>query len=443
MKNNGRQKAVYMALCVLAAIVVWVFVDNFGSNGGPNIESKWFRDIPITYTSETVLTGRGMMLLDEGTDATVDLKLSGTRWDLALLDKDYIKVSADLSSVTRTGEQTVSPISVSYSYSYFYNVISREQQSPSTISINVAELYHKTVDVRCEITGNVADGYSAGELQMTPTEIEVRGDKADVDAVSYVKVTLDLGEGATAAVTGDLPVQFYDSRDRLMEDTSLQASSDTIQVTLPVYVTKELELTMDFIESPGARLSNVDWEIEPSTVLVSGPADVLNSMESIVLDDFVLADLGSTTNYSYAIPIPEGCENLSGVTRATLHISFQDMLRTSQATTNFRLVNAPEGRHVSILTARVVAILFGTSGEVSAVTEDDILVTADLADFGSAAGTYTVPAVVTVSGRDVGVAGTYQLRVTISDEAPDEPEGPEEPDAPPEENPDETGDEMT
>ena len=104
MKNNGRQKAVYMALCVLAAIVVWVFVDNFGSNGGPNIESKWFRDIPITYTSETVLTGRGMMLLDEGTDATVDLKLSGTRWDLALLDKDYIKVSADLSSVTRTGE---------------------------------------------------------------------------------------------------------------------------------------------------------------------------------------------------------------------------------------------------------------------------------------------------------------------------------------------------
>ena len=96
MKNNGRQKAVYMALCVLAAIVVWVFVDNFGSNGGPNIESKWFRDIPITYTSETVLTGRGMMLLDEGTDATVDLKLSGTRWDLALLDKEELDACAVL-----------------------------------------------------------------------------------------------------------------------------------------------------------------------------------------------------------------------------------------------------------------------------------------------------------------------------------------------------------
>ena len=126
-------------------------------------------------------------------------------------------------------------------------------RTPSTITINVAELYHKTVDVRCEITGNVAEGYSAGELQVSPTEIEVRGDQADVDAVSYAKVTLDLGEDATSTVTGELPVQFYDANDQLLENTSLQATEETIQVTLPVYVTKELQLTMDFVESAGAR----------------------------------------------------------------------------------------------------------------------------------------------------------------------------------------------
>ena len=185
------------------------------------------------------------------------------------------------------------------------------------------------MDVRCEITGNVAEGYSAGELQITPATLEVRGDQADVDALSYVKVDLDLGEDATAAVTKELPVRFYDDNDQLMEDTSLRATTDTIQVTLPVYVTRELRLTMDFQESAGARLRNVDWEIEPRTILVSGPAEVLDNMDSIVLDKFVLADMGSATNYSYAIPVPEGCENLSGVTRATLHISFKDMLRTT------------------------------------------------------------------------------------------------------------------
>ena len=445
MKSDGRQKALYIALCVLTSIVVWIFADNYGSDGSPVMYTKWFRDIPITYTGESVLTGRGMMLVEEGTDTTVDLQLRGSHWDLALLDSDYIRVTANLSDVTRTGEQTISSVITSYTYPYFSNSnITRRQQDPSTITINVAELYHKTVDVRCEITGNVAEGYSAGEVQISPTEIEIRGEKADVDAVSYAKVTLDLGDGATSAVSAELPVQFYDVGGRLIEDTSLQASEETIQVTLPVYVTKELRLTMDFVESPGARLSNVDWEIEPSTILVSGPADVLNGMDSIVLDSFIIENLGTTTNHSYAIPVPEGCENLSGVTRATLRISFRDMMRTSLATGNFRILNEPTDRHVTVQTAQVVAILFGTAEDVAAVEPDDITVTVDLADFGTAVGTYSVPAEVTVSGSDVGVSGTYQVRVTISDTPPAVvPEEPEGPDASGEENPDETGDETT
>ena len=440
MKSNRRQKAFYMALCVLAAIVVWIFVDNYGTNGGPVTHTKWFRDVPITYTGETVLTDRGLMLLEENTVATVDLEMEGTMWDLALLDKDYIKVTADLSNVSRTGVQTVTSVIYSYTEDYFRQRISVNDRNPSTITINVAELYHKTVDVRCEITGNVAEGYSAGELQVSPTEIEVRGDQADVDAVSYAKVTLDLGEDATSTVTGDLPVQFYDENDQLLEDTSLQTTEETIQVTLPVYVTKELRLTMDFQESAGARASNVTYEIEPSTILVSGPAEVLNSMDSIVLDTFDLASLGSTTNYSYAIPIPEGCENLSGVTRATLRISFRDMQRTTVTATNFILQNAPDGRDVNLLTEQLAVSIFGTSGNVEAITGDDILVTVDLADFGSAVGTYTVPAEVTVLGRDVGVSGgPYRVRVTISEQTADQPA---EPDVPAGENPD-TGDETT
>ena len=440
MKSNGGQKALYIGLCMLAAVVVWIFADNYGTDGSPITYEKWFRDIPITYTSETVLTGRGLMLLEEGTDATVDLKMQGSHWDLALLDSDYIRVTVDLSDVTRTGEQTVSSILVSFTYPYFNGRITRTQQSPSPITLNVAELYHKTVDVRCEITGNVAEGYSAGELQISPETLEVRGDKADVDAVSYVKVTLDLGENATSTVERELPIQFYDADGRLMEDSSLRTTEENIDVTLPVYVTKELQLTMDFHASPGARMSNVTWRIDPATILVSGPADVLNNMDAIVLDDFTLADLGSTTNYSYAIPVPEGCENLSGVTRATLTISFNDMLRTTVGTSNFRLVNEPADRHVTVQTEQLAAIIFGTTADVSAVTGEDIQVTVDLADFGSAVGTYTVPAEVTVPGRDVGVTGSYQVRVTISDTPEEEPQEPEGPDQ--EENPD-TGDETT
>lgn len=440
MKSNPKQKALYLTLCILAAIVVWIFVDNYGNNGGPNIKTKWFRDVPVTYTGETVLTERGFMLLDEGTVTTVDLEMRGTMIDLAMLDKDYIRVTVDLSNVSRTGVQTVTSVIYGYTEEYFRQNVTVSDRTPSTITINVAELYHKTVDVRCELTGNVAEGYSAGELQINPTQIEVRGDQADVDAVSYAKVTLDLGEDATSTVTEDLPIQFYDANDQLLEDTSLQTTEETIRVTLPVYVTRELMLTMDFRESAGARMSNVTWRIEPETILVSGPAEVLNNMDSIVLDEFDLASLGSTTNYSYAIPIPEGCENLSGVTRATLRIAFNDLQRSTVTASNFILTNAPEDRSVDLLTEQLSVGIFGTSADVAAITEDNILVTVDLSDFGSAVGTYTVPAEVTVVGRDVGVSGgPYRVRVTISEQSTDQPA---EPDTPAGENPD-TGDETT
>ena len=77
-------------------------------------------------------------------------------------------------------------------------------------------------------------------------------------------------------------------------------------MTLPVYVTKELRLTMDFQESAGARASNVTYEIEPSTILVSGPAEVLNSMDSIVLDTFDLASLGQHHQLQLRHPHPGG-----------------------------------------------------------------------------------------------------------------------------------------
>ena len=65
-------------------------------------------------------------------------------------------------------------------------------------------------------------------------------------------------------------------------------------------------LTMDFRESAGARMSNVTWRIEPETILVSGPAEVLNNMDSIVLDEFDLASSGQHHQLQLRHPHPGG-----------------------------------------------------------------------------------------------------------------------------------------
>ena len=164
-----------------------------------------------------------------------------------------------------------------------------------------------------------------------------------------------------------------------------------------------------------------------STITVTGDAEQLKDIDTLELEAFDLLSLNSATIYNYTIPIPEGCENLSGVTRATLQVAFKDMASTEVITNRFRYENLPEGKHVDVLTEELTVKLFGTAADVAAVNSENVLVIADLTDFSAAVGSYTVPAVVKIeTSGDVGVTGTYQVRVNISAAQTDPEPTPEE-----------------
>lgn len=425
-KKMDKQKILFLVLSFLVAVTLWIFVD---VTGGEIVEIE-INDIPIEYTNgDTVLAQRGLMLLEEGTTQTVDVVLTATRWNSSSLDRSGVRATVDLTDVTEIGTQR---LTITILFPTGTKGVTVSERAPSMATVNIGELYHKEVEVRCERVGTVAEGYSAGELQLSPAVVEIRGQQADIDPVSYVKVVLHY-DNATSTVTEDLEFQYYDANDQLLTGEGIHANVETITATLPINVTKELALTMNFIDSPGARLTNTEWDIEPSSILVSGDADLLRDVESIELDDFDLATLDSGTRYSYTIPLPEGCENLSGVTKATLTISFKDMKNAPVSTTNIRCENVPEGKRADILTEQLTVVVFGTGADVDAVTGEDLIAVADLTDFGSAAGTYTVPVTVRSTKGDLGISGTYQIRVTLRE---DQAEAPEE-DQTPEENPSE------
>ncbi|MEG1988073.1 MAG: CdaR family protein [Oscillibacter sp.] len=421
MRNKlSKRKMVYCGLSLLIAVGIWLYVD---MDNGTRVTTE-INDIPVEYLGETTtLAERGLMLLDDS-DKTVSLTVEGVRGIVAQLDKTAVRIQADLSNITSTGSQNLT-----YRIIYpnppkdpakFSGNLTVKNFSSYMVKVNIGELYSKEVDVRCEVQGTVAEGYSAGELRMQPNILEIRGQEADLAPVSYAKVVLKI-DNANATVKQTLAYQFYDAQDNLLDGKGVHATVDQVQVTLPVNVTKELRLEMKFLESPGASLKNVDYTISPATVVVTGDAALLEGVESIVLDEFDLISLGGNTTYNYAISLPEGCENLSGVTRATLRIAFRDMHSTTLTTSQFRLENVPEGKTATVLTEELPVAIFGTDADVMAVSGEDILVLADLTDFSSAAGSYTVPATVLVeSGGDVGVSGTYQLRVTISEKQGEE-----------------------
>lgn len=423
-KKNNR-KALYLLLAFLVAAGIWFYADEYTNKGGPYTKERVITDIPITYTGvDTALADRGLMLLDEGTDMTIDMTVEGGRRRVSEMDASDIRVTVDLSNIENPGVQTVR-----YQYAFtgkFSSSITFKSASISNATVNISELYSKTVDVKCELIGNVAEGYSAGQLQLSADTLEIRGQQEDIDPVSYAKVTLDLGEDAMETISKTLTLQFYDANNQLLDGTGIHPTVESVQATLPVNVTKVLQLVMNYKEYPGASMRNLKREIKPATITVSGDAAQLKNIDTITLGDFDLMELmgdNPTTRHSYSIIIPDGCQNLSGVTRATLEVEFIDMAEAEVVANQFDATNVPEGKSIRILTEELPVSIFGTTADVGAVSAENITVVADLSDYSAASGTYTVPAIVQVAtSGDVGVSGTYQVRVTIQEQSPETPE---------------------
>lgn len=435
--KTARRRFLYLLLSILVACGIWLYADlTSGPNGTPRTMTREFPDIPIEFLYENTLTDRGLMLSEEGTDLTIDLKLKGTRWLISNLDREHIRVTVSLLDVTSPGEQRIN-CNLSFTDPKFnLNNIQRESASISMATVRISELYSRTVDVSCELVGSVAEPYSAGQVQLSHSKVEVRGLQEHIDPISYAKVTLDIGEGAVETVERDLELQYYDKDGRLLDKADIHSSVEAVRATLPLFVTKELHLAVRFIDAPGARLRSTEYSIEPLTITVSGDAAKLNNVDTLVLGTYDLTELGTVasehvTTTNYPIIVPDGCQNLSGVTRAALRIRFKDMTSATVDTENISWLNLPEGKRVQLLTGSLPVKVFGTEADVTALTGEDIAVTVDLGDYSAASGTYTVPAEVTVNRGDIGISGTYQIQVTIreggeeppSEDGPDTPEG--------------------
>lgn len=410
MNSDKRRNSFYLVISILVALGIWVYVDITQDITA----SKEISNIPVEFQGEdTTLAERGLMLLPDS-ETTIDLKLEGAKSILAQLDTAKLRVQADLSAVTETGIQTV-PCRVIYpEYKFSSRLTATTPTNSFNITIDVGELYSREVEIHCDIQGTVAEGYIAGEPQFTPEKLELRGPQEEVDAVSYAKVSLNI-EDATETVDQALPYVLYNEAGEPISGGDIHAVQDEIRVVLPVDVVKELPLEIDFQEFPGLSKNNVSYRIEPASIVVSGEASLLNDVDRLVLDSFDLSQLGGNEVYHYVIQLPEGCTNLSGVTRATLTISFIDLVQDTRTATEFQAENVPEGKSVTILTDELTVRIQGTAADVAAVHDRDITVRADLQEVSAASGTYTVPAEILIStGGDVGVVGTYQVTVILS-----------------------------
>ena len=410
--SDKTNKLLYIGLSLLIAVIFWFFVD---SEQGHNTTQTYY-NIPVEFIGETdTLPSRGLMLTT-GADATVDLELRGPRTVISDLSREDITLQVDLTSITATGT-----FSMTYDLLLPDEIprssVTTERASRSTITVTIEELFEKTVPVKVSVAGEVADGYiyMAERMIAEPSELTLSGREEDVDQVVSAQVMLDLS-GATSSVNQEFDYILLDGQGNEVSGENITVSRRRIEISAPVYLVKTLELTVDFTESPGSALEDLqDWYLGVTSIEVAGEAANLEGVDDILLATVDLSTLLSDTEMPLEITIPAGCVNISGITSTTLTILFKDTLETRAFTvSNISAIGLSQTQNFSRMTNSVEVLLRGDAQELEQVTADDIRIVVDLTPYEDN-GTYSVPAVVLVDGHsNVGAVGTYSVACRIT-----------------------------
>ena len=192
MKRRMSEKAnkiLYIILSLLLAVVFWLFVD--ASQG--NQITQDFANVAVEFIGEEdTLPSRGLMLA-EGGDATVTVKLRGPRSVISNLRSKDLRVRVNLTDINAVGRysktyELATPDNVND------NDITIERKTPNTLTVRVTNLYSREIPVTLDVVGSVDEPYVYMPERRTiePAAITLSGLQNDVDAVASARVRVDI-----------------------------------------------------------------------------------------------------------------------------------------------------------------------------------------------------------------------------------------------------------
>ena len=406
-KTKGR-RAAEIAISILAALAVWIYVD---LEKAPSVTAN-YRGIPVEFINEdTVLADNNLMLLD-GYDATVDLKLEAPRKELRKLDTENIRLIVDTSNIAGTGVKSLR-WNIYFPDTVSSNNVKVADASAYTVTVTVGELFTKEVPVYCDVVGQPAEGYVSGTLKISPDTLILHAQRENLLDVSYAKVTLDVTE-AKRTLVKSMNAELFDYNDNPVDAENIRISNGLVQVTQPIFTTKEVPLIINFTGAAGSIGDSVQCSIYPASVTLLGEEEELAAINSISLETIDVQKLAASQKKNYTIKAPDNTYLLGSNTIATATITVTGTTEKVVNVSDITCAKVKEGLEAEVPGSLSLTV-WGNVEEVDEIQAENITVTADLSEV-SEPGTYSVSVVATINGySDVAVKGTYQVTVYVTE----------------------------
>ncbi len=286
------KKYVTQILCVLSAIVLWLFVTY---TEDPQMH-LWVRNVPISYVGGEELAARGLTPVSDEMPQAVSVKVTGRKSALRRMETSSVRASVSYATVNDAGQHTL-PVHIALSD----GDLRVEKLSFQRVAFQCDSLV--TVDKTISVTAEGAENLGIHSFASYPPTVQLTGPKSILSQLK-AGVFVDLS-GKDAA--DEYTVTLTDEEGKRYEGDFVTVANDKVTIS----ATRTLPVEIQTANEPQNRtVKSISYS--PQTVDIRGELSALLQVEKIEGNHPVWMDFGAASPKSGPVQLvyPENVQIL-------------------------------------------------------------------------------------------------------------------------------------
>lgn len=397
-KPLGADWATRLLLSLMLAVLLWGWVT---ATGDPETD-RLFPSIPVAVEG----LRDGFVLVGDVNAA--EIRVTGPRSAVEDLTSTQIEAYLDLDDIEQPGTYTVRLAVPKPPKTW--EVSAR----PRSVTVVVESESTLVFPLEPRISGNLGANQQVESVTLSSSEATVTGAASLVSRIDKVELPVDIANRTTDFASVFTPVA-VDQDGQAIAGVTINPSTVSASVEITARG-KRVAVIAQVDGDPASGFEVVDRLINPNTVLVDGPANVLDTL--ITVNAAVVNISGAEGDVTERVPIvglPAGVtllEPQSGQVDVVVQIrqrGVQQPLPSQQVT----VVNVREGLSASVSPSTVSVTVIGNQQELERLSPDSLIVQVDADGLGP--GTYELrPYVVLPPNMEWKTVDPTTVTVTIS-----------------------------
>ncbi len=400
-----------LVVSLLMAIVCWFVVAlSVDTEASVSVDG-----VPVNLTGQSSVLDSLELHAIDADNLKVNVHIRGERLVVGAIDRDDIRIIADLSRVSGPGTVEI-PLTAVNNTNQDFSIVSI---SPPTLTVKFDRMLTKSLPVRASISGlSVGDDYVVENETVTPAVVTITGPEIDVDRIASAVVNVEVNETLEKPTSYQNDILFLDSAGNPVETEYLTIDAQRAEVVIPVKKIDILPLVVEFINVPtGFPMDELSYKLSNATIKVAGNPDVLARYSEISLGYIDMQELDFSKDYTFEVTLPSGFTNIDHLQTVAVVFDEANIAEGQYSISNFAVKNRPANYDVQLTTNRLNNVrIIGDKDIIAGLSTDDIIAEIDLSERNIQPGQFSVPVKIYMPTKGfVWAVGDYTAIINVKE----------------------------